>query len=453
MADFWLGWMVAVLLCIIFPMIHWGDKFFDQKIIECWKEIEEGGKKMISKEMQVVGVYKKTTFDKARNMYKLHFRHNFKKFIVYSEYNIDEYLSHFKLRKYLFILYMINAYLFERKLPEKREIEFDYTTGWKIYFGFKYLYQANVTGVCSSFLITGFLISAFAGFNFFVFLIGGAIGVFISVVNTLLYDKGILKPKKKRETEETELVLFPTTPKYEIIDIYEVRGKKLTTVEKDDKPEREWKPFKTVIRGYNKLQKMINSDLYSELAYIKIDEEKKLRSPQEVKQSQHSNLYQMRYLYNQLLNAKDNNRRLQVDNRDLFNRLAYLQETNDQERKEFAMDIILEQQRAGKTLKEMIKQISGDQKIDLNWEKVVERAITKVEESREDKRYDMLKYVSEILLVLVQEVRKVIGDGIPQIELNNLVKQLEIKEDDFLNEFERKRKRDNGEEGAAVKPK
>lgn len=428
-SDFWLSWGITIIIIVVFIFVRSIEEFKRKKIVESWVEQEIDGKKVISKEMQRIGEHIKTELDPARNMYKLTFKHNFKKRIVYSEYSFEEFISGFRLRRYLVIFYMIEGCMFERKLSKPREVSLEHTAAWRAYFLFKAIYQFNIWGIFSSFLITGFTISAFSGFNFVVFLIAGFIGVLIGMANTFLYNKGVIKPKLKTKIVDTELILFPIQPKYRIEDIYMVTGKKLIITKKADKEQKEWVEFEEKINKFKTLIRMLNSDLFKEIQYKKIGEKKILRDPSDIKKSRHSNLYQMRYIYNQLLNARENNIRLQGENRDLFDRLAYLRETSDKERREFAMNILLEHQKTGKSFKEIIKQVFGDQQIDLKWDKVVERALIRLEREKKDKILERVEIISRILKNIVEKLT-----ANKNIEFDNLVKNFKLKEEELLAE-------------------
>ena len=342
------------------------------------------------------------------------------------------------IRHYLFIIYALDCYLFERKSSLKH-IEEHFSKAGKIYLFFKAIYSVrksndriHMMGIFGSFLITGFIGGGILGFDFIAFLIFGFIGIVIALVNTILWERGIIKLKKIQEETEKELFLMPKAPKYKIIDTYLVEGKKLQMVQKEDKPEKEWVEFREKINDFNELQKIANSNLYKEIKYIKIKETKRLRSPEEIKNSKHNSLYQMRYLYNQLIGSKENNSRLQKDNRHLWDRLAYLNETMDQERRKFAMDTLLEQQRAGKSFKEIMKQMIGDQQIDLKWDKVVERALMKIEGMKEEKRLEQMKILTQLMYKLVEKMGQ--NGGITQ-EISNIVKKLEIDEEDIIGDI------------------
>jgi len=426
----WVAWTITVLSCILWPLgFSWRD-FFDKKIVECWVEDENG---IISSEMETIGEYQDFKFVKDRNMYALIFRHNFKKRIVYSEFNMPDYLSHFRNKRYLWIFYMIDAYLYERQCEEKI-VEREYTGAWKLYFVFKFFFSVGKYGsrLFFSFLITGLIISGiFFEWNFIAYLLSGLIGVLIAIINDRLYERGIIKPKRKKEKVQTELILFPSTPKYRIIDIYRVVGEKLQTVKKADKPEKKWEAYEDTIRSFDELQKIVqNREMYRKIKYFKIKEEKRLRSPEEIRSSRHKKLYQMRYLYNQLLSSKDNNRRLQKDNRTLWDRIAHLNETLDQKRREFAMDIIQEQQRTGKSFKEVIKQLYGDSQIGQRWDSVVERALKRIEES---KAMEFAKKLETLTMIFSRILDKLNLNGGLGVEITRLAEQLDIKKEDIID--------------------
>jgi len=430
-ASLFLGWFVAFLVFIFFYILHEVDKLKDLKILYCFVEKEIGGLKIIPTEVEVLGNFKKVGYDKLRHMHIITIRHNFKKQIIYSEFSWDNYLANLKRKRWLRFFYDMEAYVFKRELSVEREIQTFYTNGWKVYFAFSAMFQFTLRGIATSFFIGAVFGSIFSGADFFGFLIGGGIGVGISLINTILYERGVIKPKKKIEKTKMEWIMVPAHPMKKIIDIYGVWGEKQTVTNKADKPEMEWTEFKEIVKGFEEVRKIQESELFQNVNYKKIDEKEVDITFAEMLKAKHSPLYQMRYLYNQIINAKEINEQLQNDNRSLYNQLTYLKSTEDRRRNEFVMEFLQEQQKNSDNFKDIFQKISGDMQFGLKWDKIASRVLKEVEEKRGDDRTEKLNLISQIMLKIVEKLLQM-KNGDTMLDISSLMKQLELKQEDFI---------------------
>jgi len=430
-AGLFLGYFLAFIVFFFMYGWHYYDKFKNMKVVYCFQEKEVDGQPVISTEIELLGVFKKVGYDQVRKLHTITFRHNLKNFTVYSKYSWDQYVASFKRKKWLRILYDMDAYVFKRKIPKGKDTETDFKAIWKAYFLFKGIFQFTLKGIASSFLIMGLIVSGCAEWDFLVFLIGGFIGIGIALGNSILYEKGIIKPKRKKEKTFFEWVMFPTEPLFKIIDVYKVKGEKLITVEKADKPESEWEKFKVKVQGFEEVQKILRSDLYRDVKYKKIAEVEEERNYNEIIKAQHSALYQMRYLYNEIVESQDINTHLQRDNRSLYNQLSYLKATEDRRRNEFVMDFLQEQQKNSDNFKDVFKKLSGDMQFGLKWDKIASRVLREVEERRGDNKLDKLELISQIMLRIVEKLTQ-LKNGDTMLDIGALMNKLNIKEEDFV---------------------
>lgn len=431
-AGLWLGWFIAYLMVFVCLLIHYIEKLRSLKVVYCYKEKEVDGKPVISTEITLLGEFKKVGYDDARKLHTITFRHNLKSLTIYSKYSWDQYLATFKRKIWFLWFYDMDAYIFKKEIPDGKIVKLDFTSAWKVYLGFKWIYEFSLRGIAVSFTITALIVSAFSGGDFIVFLIAGGIGVIISLVNTVLYERGVINPKKKTEKITYEWHMFPSEPHKKIIDVYKIKGEKQVVVEKADKPEMGWEKFEEEIEGFEEVQKILNSDLYKKIKYKKIKEREEDRTLSEMVKAKHSALYQMRYLYNEIVKAQETNLKLQRDNQNLYNQLGYLKSTEDRRRNEFVMNFLQEQQKNSDNFKDIFQKLSGDLQFGIKWDKIASRVLKEVEEKRKDDRFDKLNLISQILFKIVEKLVQ-LKNGDTLLDISSLMKKMDIKENDFLD--------------------
>jgi len=447
----YLGWGIAIVLLIFFPMWHELEALYRTKYVECYKEIyDEGGKPILDKMIRL-GMFKSERFLKAKDCYELTFRNGLKTLKILSPASLEEYIGHWLVKRIIQILYFIDAYLFEIPLENPIEKEMGYKNKWKAYFIFSYVFSFNIRGICLSFFFVGMIAAGITNWNFIIFLLSGSIAIIPGFINTWLYKNQYIQPKKDIQTTTTEIWMVPIESKYEIVDIYEVeyeQREKLETgdkagkyvwvkypnefeTDKNGKPvlDSEEKPImkKILVERFETIQDLKLNKNIKNLAYVKVREEERMRTLADMKKERKSFLSRNAYLWKMIISGRGENNRLQEEVRSLHEQLVFLEETKDKEIKEFNGKIMLERKGQRNTLKDIIGEIYGAQLVNTKWEQVTLNAMRVIESEKQKKKEDQMDRLIQGLDKLYDKIASTVN-----INVDDLKNLLKIKPEEMI---------------------
>jgi hypothetical protein len=436
----WTGWAVAIILGILFPLWHYGEAFFRKKYIEVYREMEKDGMTYLSQELEIIGEYKKATFNKERDMYELEFRDGTKRIKIYSPIQIDDLISHWLIKKYFIIFFLCDAYVYEQKV-EPYEKKMDYSMGWKLWFVYYAMFSLTPTGFCVSAFLMGVIISAFANWSFLVFLIGALVGILMSAFNSILVSREIIKPEKKTETITTESYLVPIESKIELVEKYRVTYmQRVQVIMPDGASEMIEKIRHKLIKGYEKLQDLyLNPNILVDRQSLRIaGVEERMKTIPQMKSDRRNFLARNKYLWSMIIGKNRNMSRLQFEIKELHEQMAYIEETKDQEIKELGIKLLIERDKNRNTLKAIFQRLFTAQFIEKNWESALKDAIQEIEAENTASKLDKLDQIIELFTKLIEKLGQ--SKGFDVEEFRRYFKQTEKEAQEFAGGNGKKQK-------------
>jgi len=172
---------------------------------------------------------------------------------------MEDYKNKHLIKNYLWIRYLTNAYLTEKKVSEKEE-RVDYSLPIKLARFIIKMFEWSFHGIPLQLCLYLGLFLVF-GVHF---LIALAISIPMTLgIAALLYAiDSKINFKKKIKKVKKEKHLSPMHTKYIIIDVYEVDGEEMQEIQlKDGTVKQEWKPFEDRrVEGYEKLVELRQSE-------------------------------------------------------------------------------------------------------------------------------------------------------------------------------------------------
>ncbi|MFO8020664.1 MAG: hypothetical protein R6U96_18720 [Promethearchaeia archaeon] len=259
---------VFLMALIFFSNITWATVVLIMKArrkvyIEAYKVKEnEKGELVRSKELEVLGEVKnieKPDFDPNRGLYIYEMRSGVKRFNLYSMVSMEDYKNKHLIKNYLWIRYLLNAYMDEKRVDAKEE-QVGYSVPVKLARFVIKMFEWSFHGIPLQLCIyLGILL--LSGVHF---LIALTVSVPMSlIIAAILYAiDSKVNFKKKTKTVKKEKHLNPMETKFEVIDVYEVDGEELIETELEDgTKEQNWKPFHNKrVEAYEKLVEMRQSE-------------------------------------------------------------------------------------------------------------------------------------------------------------------------------------------------
>lgn len=433
MSD-WTAWGVVVIVIFCFIIYDMFRRAKEKILIKCYTEIKTKGQDKTFSGLELVGEFKGVSFNKEKRCYEFRFRRHFEYFSVFCNYTMTQLMEVHNIEVVYFVIYSLNAYIFEKKLKEPYEKELGWSIQAYIYRCFCYLFNISLSGIPCSFLICGTIFYYAMLGTQYAFLIGLAVGFLISLFNYfLLKSETIQETLLKRKTirVETEYYMSPLESGEEILDIYEVRGTIQEKVETSDGvsenqvlilQDDETVDYLTV-EGYDELYELLNNPLVKLDSYKIKGMKTRKRTDQEMLNIRRSYLTRNRAFAEDLFRVKEENERLQHNYRELEIQKQYILETKDKELKEAMERMVKERARNKNTVKHIMIELMGSEFIGLNFDKTMEKVMRRIEQEKEAEKADKL----DTLVKATERMFELIAQK-TNVDLNELMKLLKVNE-------------------------
>jgi len=419
----WSGWAFGIIISLII-LIYNSVKDFSKKIyLECYKEVDIDGMKSFSESIKSLGEYKDFELDPSREGYLLSFRKGRKTTRYYCPVNIEDLMSHWMVRRYLIVRYIIDAFVYERKLPptQQYEKELKLKTKWVIYnFLTTFFLGFHITPVLIHTFIQWLVLGIIFGGHILVLPIGFCIVLTINYLNEYMLRNGILKPEKEKVLIVSESFLMPINPTELVLDVYNVDYIRREQIVKEDGAEEieEIEYENEEIVGYAELQDFISQKNIKMVGDPRIVGQviQKISVP-EMKSERRDFLSKLRALYEETQNKSIAVYRLQEEIRRLHEDISYIEETKDREIQDMAMKFMEERDKNRQTLKQVFKRLYTGQLIEENWEDSLKRALREIDEENQRAKLEEYKQQSTILAKILELLEKKVGSEIDFTEL------------------------------------
>jgi len=411
MSLMWAGWGVAIIAIFLIPVWHWIEKFKEKQWWEVYSEKSDKktGRKYIRSQMESIGELKECKWVEVDQRYEFYFNIRGKRRVYYSLVSRDDLLSDWLLKKYLIVIYLMDCVVFKKKLApsEYYDKEIEPSLLGKIYLAFSSVFHFGVSMLAGG-GIMAIIFALFRGItasdSFQYFLIGFVVGIGISLVNSFLQDRGIIKVQNKKKKIKAERWIEPIESNYRVEDIYKVEYKiRMSKDQNDGASDLVVKPVKETMT-YVQLADLILNRKAEVISQIQVDKREKKVSIAEQKRSRRSFLARSRYMWETIQNLKRQIRRLQRNIRSLHEQLDFVEATKDLDVAQLSSAIIAETGRVRETLKKVIARIYTSQLIEPDWNNTLKIALRELEEEKEEKKMEKMQNILDVLVKLLNQL-------------------------------------------------
>lgn len=389
-----------LLALIILSNLIWVFAFLimkakEKEYIEAYKlEKDEKGNETLTNQVEIIGEFKEQTFDNDRNLYIFEIRVGAKRMTLFSQKPFQEYKSHHLVKNYYWIRYLLLAYTYQKERETKVEIGYSFPA--RIYRFFCYLCNFTVPGMI---LTNSFFFIIFVQItqNILWGLLALPIGTAICLINYAI--EKTVDLEKKEKTIEVETHIAPLESKYEIYDVYRVKGKRIEKEETTDQAKKPaWKEFIEEIKDYEKLYEMRKSEL------IKIDEveivntDRRLRTPAEMRNLKRSYVARNREMTEEILEWKEKYELLKKKTMKLLKEKEFAKEEAIQEMEETLNEIDQYRKLRKGGIKQLFKDRFGSVTVDEDFGSELERAVNAFKKANKSNLEQKVDYLARLIV-------------------------------------------------------
>jgi len=436
------------LLFISFMIYELGRRASNKKIIKAYTRltIDPLEKDLSYAKLKRIGEFKGQSANEERRTYEFQMRHNFKYFTLQSTIPFGQYESYHMIERTYIIQYSFRAQVFKVKLPKDEWYFRD--LGWSLqayfYRFFTFCFNLSSTGIVISPLIMGAIFSSSFPEITWAILVGILIGLIISTINWGLQKAGKISKsllKKKKVHVKEDMYIAPLESEEEIYEIYKVEGTIQKPIETSDKakkyetmklsheskkidPKTKKPKIKNYIKvnGFDELLKLIDDPLIKIKKKKVIDIARRKRTSAEMLSLHRSYLTRNRSIVEDIFGLRRENERIQREYRELQVQLRHVEETKDQELKEYAIASIKKMTERRNTLKHLYADIWGEKQISNDFATVHEKVMRRLRNEETNEQFLLLKDLIYAFKELMKEVAKRLN-----LEPTHLIKMLELK--------------------------
>jgi hypothetical protein len=380
----------------------------EKQIIRVYKDFNDREGYRRKKGLQTIGEYKekKEYYDKERGLNVIRFRQKLGDYLtVYSDYPMQKYLDQYYIDDFYWMIYLIDAQLYRKKLekPEKRKLGLAIQGKiWQIYnglFGFEW----GILGPAVNVIL--FSLSFMMGFSALISNRLALIGLFVGIAAGLLFtifnhflDKniGAILMKRKVETVKYEYYLTPKESPNKVIYDYEVKGKKLKgEIKSDNMIELEQGEFTESVEGFEKVYRMINNPKISVEAYKKVGKKHVRKTDKEMQELTRTKFERNKEYAERIMEQQTRIAKMKRRITELTSQLQYVRESQIEEIRELSEELDRIKAKKNNTIAAMVKNLEGDaigKPIDM----LIRETIEDIEKRRDRLLLNELKTVIQV---------------------------------------------------------
>jgi len=431
----WSGWFVAFLIGFVALLYNILKDVKDQIYIECYVEKEIDGLKIFSKEKESIGRYIEQIPNPKTNGYVLKFRKGVNTIFYFCPVNIQDMINTWLEKKYLFIRYLVDAYVCKVDLNVndyyKKKLELSFS--WKLLLFIKRMFwDLRISSMVIHLFVLWIFLGNILEWELIVLPISLIWVFFWNNLTGYLVRNGKYNPKRKEVEITYENHLQPIHPTEVVIDIYEVYYLERKVIQKSDGVnEIEFKPAKTqtikeaitdkndkiieykekvvpapvLVDGYAKLQDLIIDKNIEVIQYTIVNQKVIKKSIPQIKLEKRNFLPKFRYLWEIYRKANESVIRLQLKVKELNEQIVLIEQNKDKAVQNAMERILLENAKTGNTLKKIMQRLYIGQISDLDWKKQTNIAYKELEKEQfkevidlQNSQVDKLNKVIELLL-------------------------------------------------------